>query len=197
MRRRLAPLALALAWPATAHAHLVNTGLGPVYDGVSHLFVSFDDLLPALAMAMLAGLNGPSAGRRVLFALPAAWLLAGFAGHAAGAGVPVPGITSVSLLVFGILAAADVRLGPGAVTALAVVLGSTHGWLNGASLAADGREASSLVGIGGAIFVLAALLGSAVVALRPPWTRVAVRAAASWIAAIGLLHLGWTLGGRT
>ena len=31
-----------------------------------------------------------------------------------------------------------------------------------------------------------------VVALRAPWTRIAVRVAGSWIAAIGLLLLGWS-----
>ena len=60
-----------LLWPGAAHAHLVTTGLGPVYDGISHLFLSFDDLLPVVAMALLAGLNGPAAGRRALFTLPA------------------------------------------------------------------------------------------------------------------------------
>ncbi len=80
----------ALASPAPAAAHLVTTGLGPVYDGISHLLVSFDDLLPVLALALLAGLNGAAAGRRALFLLPGAWLLAGFAGHALRL-APLPG----------------------------------------------------------------------------------------------------------
>ena len=41
MRRAILRQALAVAGflllPATSHAHLVNTGLGPFYDGVSHL----------------------------------------------------------------------------------------------------------------------------------------------------------------
>ncbi|HEX6851405.1 MAG TPA: HupE/UreJ family protein [Candidatus Polarisedimenticolaceae bacterium] len=185
-----------LFWCGTAHAHLVNTGLGPVYDGVSHLFVTFDDLLPVVAMAMLAGLNGPAAGRRTLFALPVAWFAAGLAGHLGGTAFLPAGITSISLLALGILTAADRRLAPGVVTAIAALLGALHGWRNGAGLAAAGREASGLVGIAGAVFVLTALLGAAIVSLRPPWTRIAVRAAGSWIAAIGLLYLGWALSGR-
>jgi hypothetical protein len=35
-----------------------------------------------------------------------------------------------------------------------------------------------------------------VVSLRMPWTRIAVRVTGSWIAATGLLLLGWTLSGR-
>ncbi len=196
-----AGLAIALALslllgPEAAHAHLVSSGLGPVYDGIVHLFVSLDDLLAVVALALLAGLNGAAAGRQVLFALPAAWLaggLAGFAGVAAG--LPAA-VTPVSLLVPGVLAAAHVRLGAAVCTALAALLGLVHGGLNGAGIAMAGREWTALLGITGAVFVLVALTAAGVLALRPAWTRIAVRAAASWIAATGLLMLGWSLSGR-
>ena len=68
--------------------------------------------------------------------------------------------------------------------------------LNGAAIAGAAREASGLVGITGAIFLLAALVSAWVVSLRQSWARIVVRAAGSWIAAIGLLLLGWTLSGR-
>ena len=62
-RRRLAiggaVFAAAVLWPSPAEAHLVTTGLGPVYDGISHVLMSPDDLVPILAMALLFGLNGP------------------------------------------------------------------------------------------------------------------------------------------
>jgi hypothetical protein len=44
-----------------------------------------------------------------------------------------------------------------------------------------------------AVFTLVALAGSLVVPLRATWSRVAVRVAGSWIAAIGLLLVGWGL----
>lgn len=179
--------------PTPAHAHLVTTGLGPLYDGISHLFLSFEDLLPLLAMALLAGLNGPGAGRLALFVVPAAWLLGGLAGFAVGAPL-VPGtVTAASFLVLGGLTAADRRLSPTAVTALAGALGLLHGWLNGAGIAEAGREALGLVGIVSAVFVVVALVAAFVVWLRPPWTRIAVRVAGSWIVAIGILLLGWGL----
>ena len=56
-----------------------------------------------------------------------------------------------------------------------------------------GREALGLVGIVSAVSVVAALLAAFVVWLKPAWTRIAVRVAGSWIAAIGLLLLGWGL----
>jgi hydrogenase/urease accessory protein HupE len=179
--------------PRPAHAHLVTTGLGPLYDGISHLFLSFEDLLPVIAVALLSGLNGPRAGRLALFVVPAAWLAGGLAGFAAGTNLFPGTVTAASFLVLGGLTAADQRLSPTAVTALAGALGLLHGWLNGAGIAEAGREALGLVGIVSAVFVVVALLAAFVVWLRPPWTRIAVRVAGSWIAAIGLLLLGWGL----
>ena len=66
MRRAvLTPCAVTvlLVGSTRAHAHLATTGLGPIYDGISHLFLSVDDLLAVLAMALLAGLNGPTSAR--------------------------------------------------------------------------------------------------------------------------------------
>jgi len=182
--------------PSQAHAHLMTTGLGPVYDGISHLFMTFDDLIPVVALALLAGLNGPAAGRRALFALPLAWLAGGAAGYQSGAAHLPPAVTALSFLALGILAAADRKLAPPVVTALAAAMGGVHGWLNGVAIAATGREVTGLAGIVGAIFLLTALVSAGVVSLRQPWTRIAVRVAGSWIAAIGLLLLGWSWRGR-
>lgn len=190
--KRAVLVALALL-PAAAQAHLTDTGLGPIYDGIAHLLLSFDDLLPVVALALLAGLNGPGAGRRVLLALPLAWLAGGVAATVVGSAAPPAGITSLSLLLLGLLTAASVRLSPALSTGLAIALGLLHGWLNGAAIAAAGREASGLIGIAGAIFVVAALAAALVVSLEAPWTRIAVRSAGSWIAAVGLLMLGWSL----
>ena len=184
-----------VALPTPAHAHLVTTGLGPLYDGISHLLMSPDDLLPVVAMALLAGLNGPAAGRSVLFVLPVAWTVCGLAGFAARAPLVPGAVATLSFLVLGALTAADRRLPHAMVSALAVALGLLHGWLNGAGIAAAGREALGIAGIVAAVFVLVALVAAFVVWLRAPWTRIVVRVAGSWIAAIGLLMLGWSLRG--
>jgi urease accessory protein len=192
--RRVAVGALACAIvPSRAEAHLVTTGLGPIYDGISHVFLSPDDLVPIVAIALLAGLNGPAVGRRALFALTAAWLAGGTAGVLLGQPILPAAITTGSFFVIGGLTAADRRLSPSAVTALAVVVGLVHGWLNGVGIAEAQKEALSLAGIVGAIFVLVAIASAAVVSLRLHWTRIAVRVAGSWVAAIGLLMLGWSL----
>lgn len=195
IRSGLAGTALLLGC-ASAQAHLASTGLGPVYDGVWHFFVSFDDLLAVVAVALLAGLNGPLAARWTLFLLPAAWWVGGVVRFHAGAASLPAGITSVSLLLLGLLVALDRRLGRAAVSTLAAALGLLHGGLNGAHLAQDGAEATRLVGMAGAIFVLTALASAGVLSLHRPWTRIAVRVAGSWIAATGLLMLGWSISGR-
>ncbi|MDZ7589366.1 MAG: HupE/UreJ family protein [Rubrivivax sp.] len=182
-----------LAAPATAHAHLTSTGLGPLVDGIAHLLLSLEDLLPVVALALLAGLNGPGAGRRVLFVLPLAWLAGGVAGFLGAGSVPPDGITAVSLLALGGLTAASARLTPAWATVLAVALGLLHGGLNGAAIAAAEREPSGLLGIAGTVFVVAALAAAGSLSLRAAWTRVAVRVAGGWIAAIGLLMLGWAV----
>jgi hydrogenase/urease accessory protein HupE len=47
-----------LCSPSRAAAHLVTTGMGPVYDGIAHLLLTPEDLVPVLAIALYAGLRG-------------------------------------------------------------------------------------------------------------------------------------------
>jgi hydrogenase/urease accessory protein HupE len=176
-----------------AQAHLMNTGFGPFYDGLTHPFVTPEDLLPVVALTLLAGLRGAQYGRWVLFTLPAAWL----AGMTAGL-VLVPygsaaWLTCALTIVLGVLVAADWKLPLPVIISGAVLLGLAHGYLNGVGLAQAQSGALGMVGIASALFVVVALLAGPVVALRAAWARVVVRVAGSWIAAIGLLMLGWTV----
>jgi len=187
---------LALAsCPSRAEAHLVTTGLGPLYDGLLHFALTPEDLVPALALALLAGLRGATHGRRALFVLPAAWLLGGIIGLTVHGGVS-PSWTAVSFVLLGGLVAWDARLPLGATTALAALLGLGHGYLNGSALAQPGPGALGLLGSVAAVFTLVALAASFVLPLRAAWARVVVRVAGSWIAAIGLLLIGWAIRSR-
>ncbi|MBX3715923.1 MAG: HupE/UreJ family protein [Burkholderiales bacterium] len=197
--RRLAPARLAGAFllvPGIAFAHESSTGLGPVADGFAHLFLGFDDLLAVVAMAMLAGLGGRALARRVTLALPAAWLVGGVAGWLGFATRVPASATALSLLLVGILVAADRRAPSAIPLALAAGVGLMHGALNGAALAGAGGEALlALAGTAGAVLVVSLLVSRGASSVTRPWQRVAVRAAGSWIAAIGLLYLGWALKG--
>jgi urease accessory protein len=183
-----------LLWPWRAEAHLVTTGLGPVYDGIGHLLVTLEDLLPVLALALFAGLRGASAGRCVLCVLPLAWLVGGSVGLLTP-WLPALPSPALSFLILGTLVATDLRLPPMAVMALALGLGLVHGCLNGVAMQQAGAGALGLLGILAALFVLVALVAAYVVSLKRPWTRIVVRVAGSWITAVGLLMLGWSLRG--
>lgn len=186
-------VAAAVLLPTGAHAHLVNTGLGPFYDGVSHFALTLEDLVPALALALLAGQHGSRVGRLTLFALPASWLLGGLLGLAVPTVESASVVTTASFLALGGLVAAEARLTTESVTGLAMVVGLIHGYLNGAAMTQAKLGALGVVGIVTTLFVLVALAAAMVVAIRAPWARIAVRVAGSWIVAIGLLVLGWSL----
>lgn len=178
-----------LCFVPSAQAHLMNTGFGPFYDGLAHLFVSPEDLLPVIALALLAGLRGPESGRAVLFILPLAWLAGGF--------VPLPATwpmaTAFVTIVFGVLVASDRPLPVWAVIGCASVLGLLHGNLNATEL---GRQQSNGLGIAGvavSLFVVVSLLAGQVASVRSASARIAVRVAGSWIAASGLFMLGWSV----
>ncbi len=180
-----------LCFPTPSSAHLVTTGMGPVYDGIGHLLLTPEDFVPALALALYAGLRGATAGRRTIFLLPLACSVGGIAGSALDR-VPVLPLSAVSFLVLGGLVAADLRLPDAAVATLAVALGLAHGIANGAALR-EGAGALGLLGIAAMLFVLVTLASALVVSLRRDWARIAVRVVGSWIAAIGLLTFGWAL----
>ena len=182
--------------PARADAHLVTTGLGPVYDGIGHFFLSPGDALSALALALLAGLRGTTAGRRALFILPVAWLVGGLIGLTTTGWKSPPEeiVGALSFLLLGILIASDIALPTAVVALLAALLGGAHGFFNGVAMR-ESEGARELLGIAATLFVIVALASALAVAARPLWARIACRVAGSWIAASGLLWTGWVLHG--
>ena len=191
----LVAAALALR-PAPAAAHLNSTGVGPVYDGAAHLLTSPEDLLAALALALWAGARGAGYGRRVLFMLPGAWLLGSLLGMTTAATAGSAAVSAIWLLALGALLAGDVALPLGCATALTVVLGLQRGYLNGSGVEPSASGITALLGLGSSVFVLVALAAAFAVRLRAAWARIAVRVLGSWIAASGLLLLGWSIRGR-
>lgn len=184
-------LALACCAPP-GHAHLVETGLGPVYDGIAHFALTPEDLIPALALAVFAGLRGNDQARLVILVLPLAWLLAGILGAAAG--VSPPGTLSwLPLLVLGGLVAADLRMPAAATTTLAAAAGLYLGLANGYAMAQAGAGVRGVAGIVAAVFVATTLGAASAAAWQSGWLRIAWRVAGSWVAATGLLLLGWSL----
>ena len=180
----------------SAHAHLMNTGLGPFYDGLTHLFVTPEDFLPVIALALFAGLCGPQSGRAVLFILPVAWLTGALVGASSDMPLTLPVTTAIVTIAFGVLVAIDRQLPLRLVVGCSVVLGLLHGSLNGSDLSQQRAVGLSIIGVAVALFVIVSLLAGQVASLRLAWTRIVVRVAGSWIAATGLLMLGWAVRAR-
>jgi hydrogenase/urease accessory protein HupE len=164
---------LCLVLPVRAEAHLPTIGLGPVYDGIFHLLLSPEDLIPVIALA-LAWFAGGFTGMFLGIARGSAW-------------------TCFSFLLLGGLIAANAKLSVPLITALAALLGFLHGYLNGSGINRFNDGAYALLGLALAIFVVVALFTSFVIPLRRQWALIVVRVAGSWIAASGLLMLGWAL----
>ena len=138
---------MGFAMPPPVFAHLVTTGLGPLFDGIGHLIVTPEDLLPVVALALLAGLGGKPYARTVLFTVAGAWLAGGLIGLMLGWGAPLA-LTALSFLILGGLVAADRPINVKVGVALAGALGLVHGQMNGAEM---GRAGIGVVGLLGTV----------------------------------------------
>lgn len=105
----------------------------------------------------------------------------------------MPILSAVLLIALGALVvfAWDRRLSLHFIAGFALAVGLVHGLFNGAALAGANSGSLAIAGIGGAVFVVTALVAGQVVSLQKEWARIVVRVAGSWIGAIGLLMLGW------
>jgi urease accessory protein len=189
MKRR-AFVGLAALTAAPADAHLVETGFGAYYDGIAHVILTPSDLLVVVSLAFLAGQRGTQAARWTLLALPAAWLAGGAVGALFPSNVTLPVLTTLTFGLTGALVAFNTKLHAGAVALFAVTAGLLHGYVNGATLG----PVSGTLALAGAVtaaFCLFAILAAQITTIQVAWGRIALRAAGSWLAAAGLLMLGW------
>jgi urease accessory protein len=178
-----------------AQAHLIETGLGPVYDGVAHLAISPEEYVPIAGAALLAGLRGKDHARLAVLLLSLAWLVGGVLGGLPGAPVFIAPLWPPFLAVGG-LVAADLELPVGATGALFVGLGLMLGYPNGLAMAEYGQGLRGVVGSTAAVLVLVTLVAALAAGTTIAWVRIGWRVLGSWIAASGLLLLGWVLKAR-
>jgi hypothetical protein len=83
------------------------------------------------------------------------------------------------------------RLSGRFLPSFALALPLTFGLLAGSSLAGHGGAMAALLGEAVAIAVVAVLLLMALEPPHPRWLALGLRVVGSWIAASGLLMLGW------
>ncbi|SBO43927.1 HupE/UreJ family protein [Cyanobium sp. NIES-981] len=189
-----APLAALLLAPAPAQAHLAETGFGGYYDGLAHLVLTPADLLLVLALGLWAVQQGPAACRWALAVVPGAWLLGGWI----GLGLPETGdmalVANLGFMVCGLLVALRVRLHPQGWLGVAGVLSLLQGSTNGATMS-HGGGLLALAGAASGVAVILALLCGQLLTIQRPWLAIGQRVLGSWIAAAGMLMLGWAARG--
>lgn len=188
-------LLLAVCLPEVASAHLVSTRFGELYSGIIHPLTTLQHVVPWIGLGLLGGLLGNTTGKWALLAFP----LAVGAGTVAGSVLPETGAVSYAILasfvVIGLLAALALRLSRPFFIGLAVLVGISHGAANGTSDLAGWPLFLYVCGVTLAAYLLIAIsTGIAVtVARQANWGPIAVRAAGSWIVAVGIVFSSYTL----
>lgn len=179
-------VALLLALPVAAQAHIMP-GVGAFYSGMLHAFLSPEQILPLLALALLAAQTKKPSGWLILFILPCA-VLAGalyapWSLHLSWVATLSLAVTAIT----GLLIAFAIPVPAVLACLLSATAGLLAGWFN----ALDAGDASLLSGFGvalSALLVLAyiAALTSRFLASRLP---IGIRIGGSWLAAIGIMTL--------
>ena len=191
VKRMQVVAALLAGVAAPAEAHLVETGFGAFYDGLAHVALTPSDVLVVVALALLAGQRGAGAARWALLALPVAWMAGGALGALRPLDSSLPVLTTLTFCSAGALVAFNSKLSVGAVATLSVIAGLLHGYVTGATMAPGGAGALAVAGSVTAVFGLFAILAAQVTTIDVAWGRIALRVAGSWVAAAGLLMMGW------
>lgn len=189
-RGTLVAVSLMLA-PGAAEAHLVQTGLGPVYDGVAHFALSPEYCVPIVGVALYAGLRGKAQARSAIVLLPLCWLIGSLLGGIPGSH-ELNAPTWLILMLVGGFIAVEVPLSVPATGLFIAAIGLMLGFSSGMAMAQYGPLIRPAFGSAVVTFVVTALAAAAANATIG-WTRIAVRVIGSWIAASGLLLLGWIL----
>lgn len=180
----------------TAQAHLVSTRFGDFYGGMLHPISALEHIFPWLALGLLAGLQGPRRGRWVLLVFPVALLVGTVLAWLWPSVSLMTILNMVSFVVLGGLVALAWSLSVSVIVTLGLVFGLSHGYGNGLAMTDETNRSLFVAGVASAGYVIITLVTAltTVIARKRNWTMVAVRAAGSWIAAIGILLVGVEFG---
>jgi urease accessory protein len=183
----------------TAEAHIIASRLGDFYTGAVHPLTELQDLVLWLAMGVLAGSLGAARGRWLVLVLPLG-LLAGLVLDLSFGLVSVrPAADAAMILVLGLLLAAATRIPTALLCALAFGLAVMHGAANAADLAPETNRLLFAAGLACAGYAAITLIMALTLTFRPDagpsieWRGIAIRAFGGWIAAIGLMMVGFAL----
>lgn len=200
---RIAAAALATLTAITpAHAHLIGTRFGDFYAGAFHPITDLNDVLLWLALGLLAGSLQGERGRWLVLLFPLG-LACGFV-LSTSAGIAFGGNATNATLIgaLGLAIAAGTRIPAPLLGIVGFSLGVTRGIANAAAVEATTNLTLFGAGLACAGYATITLLMALVMAFRraeagpaTAWRGIALRALGGWIAAIGLMMIGFTYAG--
>jgi urease accessory protein len=177
---------IALLSPAAASAHPIK-GVGDFYAGMLHPLTALEFLLPWTALSLFAGQQGRKEALLALGIFPSALVLGASLGTVVQSPAWLPTINLAIIPILGLAVALAITCPSTVVVILVAVVGLLHGLANGSEITAPTSPWRFIPGLAAvAILVLAYGIGL-VRSLEKPWSRIAVRVAGSWIAAVGIM----------
>lgn len=194
--RRLAAVSFALATlPFPASAHLVSTRFGDFYTGLLHPLTAFENALPWLALALLAGLQPVRQARWLLPVFPLTVAVGAVLATVSPALSGIATVNAGSFVLLGALVAFARELRPNVLLVIGGLLGLTHGYDNGLAFVRGGNLLLFIGGVASAGYLVVALAMACTHTLTRSraWGSIAIRAIGSWIAAIGIMMAGLSL----
>ena len=178
--------------PCTAEAHTAVQGVGSFWSGVAHLLTSLDQVVFLIGLAIWTSFFDRRFDARVIAAVFASALIGTFAGIIIGTGSDLVAPMAAFMLAVGLAGALHLRIGAVPLLGLAAAGGLVVG-----ATGVDGATglSSALLSLGSSIAAACVLSYGLLAArcLETEWGRIARRAGASWIAAIGLMVFALSL----
>lgn len=190
-----APAALGILVPVPAEAHLATTRFGDFYGGALHVATAPEHVLALLALGLLSGLQQPRDARWMLAAAPFGLLAGALIAVAAPLDVLASALDMAVLLSLGLLVTFAWRLRAAVLAGAGLLVGLLHGYQNGLEIGEGTVMPLFVLGVAASGLIAVALIAAGAVTLqqRTSWGRIALRAGGSWIAAIGVMILGFAV----
>lgn len=184
--------ALLLA-PKAASAHVAFAEMGSFWAGVLYPLTSLDQVGFLLGLAVLVSFQQRRIEVRLIAGVFLGCVAGTLVGHSAGWPYDAGAAMAALMIVVGLAGVAALRLGAWPLIGLATAGGSLSGGSAGSALGGLSFALFSL----GASTALASVLSYGMIATvataktEIDWTRIALRAGASWIATIGIMLLAF------
>jgi urease accessory protein len=197
--RGLITAAMLLAQANPAEAHIVASRLGDFYAGALHPLTDLQDIILWGAMGVLGGTLGAARGRRLVLVFPLGLLT----GLAFAQSFMITSTWSTvdagMVLVLGLLLATAVRIPTVALCALAFALAVIRGATNATDIGPETDRLLFAAGLACSGYAVITLIMALVLVFRGAdtgaitWRKITVQALGGWIAAIGLMMVGFGL----